>query len=392
MGWWSQSENAWHSGHEVRPTLCVSDVGCETMRTMVTFTEDRAMRMPVMALFCVLGLVLVQPAVGDDDSEIVQAIRVVAGRLVLAQLASGPLEGAWPDEEAYTGSIVAGLVGAYGVTADEDARVAAITGGNFILRAAAGNYYGDEAYALMCLSRMSEGDTADMWRPALEEFYGNVSRRGTRDYISQFERADPSVAVFYLAHHTVSAFYVDADDREIWRQGLIEGLVRVDDDSSEAPVMALGMAAWALASTGTLGDCPLDPDLEETSYWYARTLGDLPDLLLTHRIPDGEFAGSFYWRFDHSSADLGGPPGGYTEELVSSALGLAVVKGLQDDPEAGLAIRQIRDLLVENVDVDGMVRQHVAYGGEAYHSEAAGVLRALAHLATLQDPDVEATD
>ncbi len=350
------------------------------------------MRTRVVVLFCVLGIALSQPAVAAGESETLQAVRAITDRLVGSQLAGGPLEGAWPDEEAYTGSIVAGLVDAYGVTADEDAWVAALVGGNFILRAAAGNYYGDEAYALMCLSRKSEDDTTDTWRFALEEFYGSVSLRGTQGYISQFERADPSVAVFYLAHHTVAAFYVDAEDRELWRQALIDGLVKVEDDSAEAPVMALGIATWALASTGTLGDSPLDPDMPETSYWYARTLGDLPELLLTHRIPEGELAGSFYWRFDHGSVFIGGPPGGYTDELVSSALGLAAVADVEDDPEIEAAIRQIRDLLVGSVVVDGMVRQHLTLGGEAYHSEAAGVLQALAHLATLPDSGAEETD
>lgn len=348
--------------------------------------------MPVVVVFCVLGVVLSQPAAAVGDSETVQAARAVADRLVCSQLASGPLEGAWPDEEAYTGSIVAGLADAYGMTHDEDAWVTALVGGNFILRAAAGNYYGDEAYALMCLSRGSDDDTADVWRLALEEFYGNVSLRGTQGYISQFEEADPSVAVFYLAHHTVAAFYVDAEDREVWRQALIDNLVRVEDDSAEAPVMALGIATWALASTGTLGDSPLDPDVQETSYWYARTSGDLPELLLTHRISEGELAGSFYWRFDHGGTIIGGPPGGYTDELVSSALGLAAVANLEDDPEIGAAIRQIRDLLVGSVAVDGAVRQHMTLGGEAYHSEAAGVLRALAHLAISLDPAAEAAD
>ena len=217
-------------------------------------------------LFCMLTVVSARPRVAADDAEMLDAVRAVTGRLVLEQLAGGPLEGAWPGEEEYTGTVVAGLADAFAVTLDADARVAALIGGNFILRRAGGNYYGDEAYALMCLSRMSEDSSSDMWRLVLEDFYENVSLRGAQAYISQFEQADPSVAVFYLAHHTVAAFYVDAEDRELWRQALIDHLVRVEDDSAEAPVMALGMAAWALASTGTLGDSPLDPDVEETSY------------------------------------------------------------------------------------------------------------------------------
>lgn len=343
-------------------------------------------------LFCMLTIVSARPRMAADDAEMLDAVRVVTGRLVLEQLAGGPLEGAWPGEEEYTGTVVAGLADAVTVTSDEDARMAAVIGGNFILRRAGGNYYGDEAYALMCLSQMSEDSSSDVWRLVLEDFYENVSLRDAQAYISQFEQADASVAVFYLAHHTVAAFYVDAEDCELWRQALIDHLVRVEDDSAEAPVMALGMAVWALASTGTLADCPLDPDVEATSYWYARTLGDLPDLLLTHMIQEGELAGSFYWRFDHGTAAFGGPPGGYTEELVSSALGLTAAINPDDDPEVALTIRRVQDVLMANVSLDGRVRQHLTLGGEAYYSEAAGVLRALASLAMWADPDLDRED
>ncbi len=340
-------------------------------------------------LFSMLAIASARPQQAADDAERLDVVRAVTGRLVLEQLASGPLEGAWPGEEEYTGTVVAGLADAFAVTSDEDARVAAVIAGNFILRRAGGNYYGDEAYALMCLSQMSEDSSSDMWRLVLEDFYETVSLRGAQAYISQFEQADPSVAVFYLAHHTVAAFYVDAEDRKLWRQVLIDSLVRVEDDCAEAPVMALGMATWALASTGTLGDCPLDRNLEETSYWHARTLGDLPDLLLAHMIQDGELTGSFYWRFDHGTAGFGGPPGGYTEELVSSVLGLTAAASLDDDPEVALAIRQVQDALIATVGLDGTVRQHLTLGGEAYYSQAAGVLRALACLAMWTDPNVD---
>jgi hypothetical protein len=357
-------------------------------------TESRMMRTPATVLFCMLGIVLARPGQAADDSETQDAIRAVTGRLVLGQLASGPLEGAWPEEEAYTGSVVVGLVNAYTVTGDEDARVAAVSGGNFILRVAAGNYYGDEAYALMCLSQMSEDGSPNMWRLALEEFYRNVSHRsqgGTPGYISQFEEADPSVAAFYLAHHTVAAFYVEAEDREVWREALVDYLSRVDD-FAEGPVMALGIATWALAETGSLDDSLVNPDAPETSYWYARTLAGLPELLLSHRIDEGELAGSFYWRFDHGAADMGGPPGGYTEELVSSALGLAGVGDLADQSEIALASREIQDLLIQTIGVDGSVRQHLTLGGEAYYSEAAGVLRALAHLITAAEVTIDEDD
>jgi hypothetical protein len=345
-----------------------------------------------MVLICVVAALLPRLSQAEEASGAVDALRAAASRLVAGQVQGGPFEGSWSGEEAYTGSIVAGLVHAHEVTLDDECRVAAIVGGNFILRAAGGNYYGDEAYALMCLSTMSGDESLNMWWYAIDDFYHNVSHRsqeGTDGYVSQFEEVDPSIAVFYLAHHTVAAFYVDAEEKDVWREALIDYLVRVDDDSSEAPVMALGLATWALASTRPLDDSQLDPDAQKASYWYARTFAELPELLLTHRIPDGELAGTYYWRFDHRSAYVAEPAGGYTEELVSAGLGLAAVSDLDDDPEMILACAQIRDHLVRSIDVAGGVRQHCTLGGEAYYSEAAGVLRALARLTVPVDGGID---
>ncbi len=321
------------------------------------------------------------PRVGraQEASDVVDAARVVASRLALGQVQGGPFEGSWSDEEAYTGTIVAGLVRAYEVTCDEETKVAAVAGGNFILRAAAGNYYGDEAYALMCLSAISEDESLDVWRLALNDFYGSVSRRaegGTEEYVAQFGEADPSVAVFYLAHHTVAAFYVDAEDKSIWRDALVSQLIQVDD-TAESPVMALGMATWALALTGPLDDSPVDPNGRGAPYWSGVTLEGLPELLLTQQVPDGEHAGSFYWRLDHTNGGFGGPPEGYTEELAAGALGLSAADEAIPDLEIEAAIELTRDCLVSSINEDGGVRQHLTLGGEAYFYEAAGVLRAL---------------
>lgn len=338
------------------------------------------MRTTVIVLSCVVGMMWPRPSLAEEASETGNAVRAAANRLALGQVQSGPFEGSWPGEEAYTGSIVAGLVHAYGITTNEDAKIAAIAGGNFILRAAAGNYYGDEAYALMCLSTMSDDAPLSMWRFVLDDFYHNVSHRsqgGTAGYIAQFAEVDPSIAVYFLAHHTVAAFYVDTEDKSMWREALVDYLIRVDDDA-ESPVMALGMATWALVTIGPLEDSPLDPNGEGVPYWSMTTASELPQLLLTHQVREGQDAGSFYWRFDHGNAGLGGPFGGYTEELVSSTLALAAVHERVDDPEIEPAIEQARDLLVGSIDEDGGVRQHLTLGGEAYFYETAGVLRALA--------------
>jgi hypothetical protein len=340
------------------------------------------MRTAVVVSFCIAATVLPRPGQAEEISPTVAAAGAVASRVALGQIQSGSLEGSWPEEGAYTGTIVAGLVQAYGLTCDDDLRVAAVAGGNFILRAAAGNYYGDEAYALTCLSAVSEYESSNVWRFAVGDFYRSVSQRsqaGAADYISQFEEADPSVALFFLAHHTVAAFYVDAEEKQLWREALRRFLVQVDNDTAETPVMALGMAVWALASTGPMEDALLDPNGEGSPYWAAMKVNELPELLLAQQVQEGEHAGSFYWRFDHANAGLGGPSEGYIEELVSGALGLAAIRDAADDPdpEIELAIVLVEDRLLESIDEDGNVRQHLVLGGDAYFYEAAGVLRAL---------------
>ncbi len=324
-------------------------------------------------------------------SQTVAAVKAVTNRLVRSQWQGGPLKGAWRGEEEYTGSIVAGLVSAYTMTCDDDAKAAAVAGGNYILRTAAGNYYGDEAYALMCLSQISQDPSLNAWRFALEDFYQKVAGRpqdGTRGYIAQFERTDPSVAVFCMAHHTVAAFHVDADDKEIWRDALVDYLIRVDDESAASAVMSLGTAMWALAATGRWDDSLLDPDGKGAFYWQGYTFDELPELLLSHRITEGELAGSFYWRFDHGTI-IGGPPGGYTEESVSSALGLAAGGLVADGPEIKEANGLLRALLVGSIGADGYVRQHLTLGGRAYHSEMGRLLQALAALTNPADLDLD---
>ncbi len=343
-------------------------------------------------LFCVLLLLSVRRTQAVEVSETVEAVRAAAIYLVLGQAVGGPLDGSWAGEEAHTGSIVAGLAKAHEMTGDEDARIAAVRGGDFILRAAEGNYYGDEVYALMCLSRISADDVPNIWWSTLDAFYRTVShqaRGGTPGYTSQFGRIDPSLAVFYLAQHVVAAFYVDAEDKEIWQEALVDCLIQVDDGSSEFPVMALGMATWALSQIDRLDGTVLDPYARGVSYWRGHTFGELPQLLLSHRILDGRLAGSFYWRFDHRIAVPGGPAGGYTEESTSSALGLAGARHVSGDPEIALASEELHDLLLRSVEDDGRVRQHLTLGGQAFYSEAGRVLQALVDLANAAADEVD---
>ena len=264
------------------------------------------------------GLVLLPGLV--KAAEVGEVLTSLGDWLQTTQYEGGMLDGAWPGEEAYTGSIVAGLTAVYEMTFDEGYEVAAVAGGEFILRVANGNYYGDEAYALVCLSRISQDETQNVWRSAVSEFYQNVKDKaggGTVGYVTQFEETQLTRAVFYLAHHTVAAWYVDAEDKDVWRESLPAFLARVDESSTHFPVMALAVATWALAETGPLDDSLIDGEGQGAAYWQGVTLADLPRLLASHQVTEGDLAGSFYGRFDHSDGGQGVAEAGYAEDLGS---------------------------------------------------------------------------
>ncbi|MHC4518741.1 MAG: hypothetical protein ACYTAS_09155 [Planctomycetota bacterium] len=326
-----------------------------------------------------------------EGSPLATAAERAVGRLVRAQADDGPFVGAWPGEEVHTGSIIAGLASAFELVCDENAKAAAIAGGEYVMIAAAGNYYGDEAYALSCLSRISADREENPWRRAVGDFYRaveTVAAGGTQGYVSQFGQAELSQAIFYLAHHAVAAFYVGADDAALWRQGLVDFLVQVNDDSADLPIMALGAATWALATTGALDDSPLDPCDIGASYWQGRTFAELPGLLLSHQVGEGELAGSFHWRLDHGNAGTGAPAAGYVEETVFGAIGLAAANRTLKDSEIDDRILLARDLLSASINDDGAVTQHLSLGGGAPYFYAGEVLRALAELTRVGNLDL----
>jgi hypothetical protein len=330
-------------------------------------------------------LLLTGPLIAGDAVWGATPIGVIvrlADRLVEEQVPSGDLKGTWPGEEDYTGTIVAGLVRAYQVTCDERYREAAEAGGEFFVGAAQGNFYGDEAYALTLLSEMSGGQADDRWFPIIQTFYADVKDLvvgSTSAYLSEFDRAERSVAVFYLAHHTVSAYYVEAEDKQMWRQALIDSVSDIDDSSAAFPVTALGVATWALAVTGPLDDSPMDPSSEGAIYWREKRLSDLPDILMDHQVgEDGVLPGTFYWRFDHSDGASGGPVSGYTEDLVFATLGLLAVAHADPNHRLEAAIDAARTALLSSLSWVDTAYQHLwllggnerLYTGEALQAAA----------------------
>jgi len=310
-------------------------------------------------------------------NSIVDAIVRIADRLEAKQ--ESYLGWSWPGEAGLTGSIVAGLVSAYELTNNRAYRTSAELGGDYILRNAQGNFYGDEAFALIRLMQISISPFSNRWWiGGMSDFYWDVYSEGTYDYISQFTSTEPSAAVFYLANYVVAAYYVDAVDKEIWRAALIGYLTQVDDDSSDFPVMALGVATWALAQTGPLDDTLVDPLGTGAAYWNGVKLVDLPNILLSHQVPDGElYAGSFYWRFDHGDGGKGYPVSGYTEDAIFATLGL--ISAYRANPALDLetAIFTAGQALLNGVNNEGKVFEHLWLESQDYYTWGGEMLQAL---------------
>jgi hypothetical protein len=308
-----------------------------------------------------------------------EAIEVIANRLENEQIKEGIDAGSWPEESNLTGSIVAGMARAFEMTCVGGYKSSAEFGGENIFQIARGNFYGDEAYALTCLDLNTTDPNNNLWKNAVTNFYDSVKNSvgSTENYILNFNTIDYSVAVLYLANHVVAAYYVDANDKETWRQGLI-GFLSYVDDSSTYPVMAMGAATWALALTG-----PLDETIIHSSsgqgapYWDSKKLSELPILLMSHQVQDGQpNAGSFYWQFGHTENS----PNGYTEDAIFATLGLLAAYYTNSDPNLYSAIQSARTALLNGIGPEGKVWERLSQEGEDYYAYAGEMLQVLCAL------------
>jgi len=333
-----------------------------------------------------LGVILLQtPLIAS--SLIGEAINAVSNRLVAEQVKNGSNKGSWPGEINLTGSIVSGMVSAYELNCDEECKRSAEWGGDYILWAAQNNFYGDELFALTRLSQIASDPCNNSWHTSVSEFYYNVKYNagGTENYISNFYGIELSTAVFYMANHVVSAYYVNAEDKETWRNGLIELLSRVDD-SSFYPVMALGAATWALAMTGPLDETSIHSSGEGAPYWESKKLADLPALLLSHQVQDGQpGAGGFYWQFWHTE----GSPNGYTEDAIFATRGLIAAYWANPDPNLKSAILKSRTALLNGISSDGEVWERLSQEGSFFYTYAGEMLQVLGELIVPGDLDID---
>ena len=343
-----------------------------------------------------------------------EAIDVLANRLDESQEKEGGNKGLWLPEVLFAGPPAAGMALAYELTADPGYWDAAELAGYYILwfTDVQGNLLGDEVYAFVELSQNSEDPADNVWRAALEEWFYSMRRPGyeefTRDYIQYFNDMEASTAVFYIAQQMIGAYYVDDVDKEVWHEALIQFLSRVDDESTY-PVMALGVATWAFASTNTLDATPMDGDASSTPYWAGLVVSDLPALLATHQVPLGdEFGGSFYWRYDHTAGDTEGVVAGYTEDAIYGTLGLVaaaqasemadVNTPVEGEEKSDAAVSAIdfdsmiltaRGALLQGVDEEGVVYEHLSRVGDARYAYAGEMLQVLCRVKQYLDAKVE---
>jgi hypothetical protein len=179
----------------------------------------------------------------------------------------------------------------------------------------------------------------------------------------------------------VAADYVQDEDTDVYRRALIDHLYRVDNEAS-FPVMALGVATWALTLTNTPADTPIVAyGVLPNPYWEGVAMGDLQDVLAAHQVPEGEpFAGSFYWRFDHTDGGTGGVVAGYTEDAVFGTLGLIAAASENADEttdEVDGAIAAAQAALLHGIDENGNVYGHLTRQGETYNAFSGEMLHVL---------------
>jgi hypothetical protein len=319
-----------------------------------------------------------------------EAVIAIADRLEAEQITDGDglSIGSWPEEAVFTGSIVSGMVDAYELIGESAYKDSAQLGGDYIFRMSEGNYYADEALAFTRLSAIAEDPLDNVWRSAINHFYFQIKygiEGGTYGYISFYAGRDPSETVISFANHLVAAYYVNAKDREIWRQGLINWLSHMDD-SCAFPVTALGIATWALAKTGPLDDTLIDPFGTGAAYWNMKRLKDLPDLVMSHQVPDGEpGAGSFYWLFGHGDGVSDETQiSGYTEDTIFATRGLIAAYNVNpdsSDPNLYSAILSAHDVLLDGISPDGRVSELLFQEGSFdYYLYAGEMLNVLCEL------------
>ncbi len=311
-------------------------------------------------VFCVVlflsGLWFTGMASGGD---VPTAMALAANRLINDQ----NVDGSWTGETEYLGSMVAGLVNAYNYFGVPSYKTSANSAGTYIQTNT--SFTGDEAYALSLLSSIADNPSSNTFRTSLTTFFNTMTTNGTQTKINELNHnVETSEAVLYISRYTVAAYYVNNVDKNVWRDNLIATLAKVTTEDYY-PVGSLGLCVWALAKTGALDSTVISTD--SSSYWYNKTLAELPTILASHQVSSGSFANSFYWRLDHTN---GGNSiyhnAGYMEDTIWGVLGL--ISAYEYDPvtyDYADEISKARSVIADGIDgmviADGSVPDGYAY-------------------------------
>jgi len=129
----------------------------------------------------------------------------------------------------------------------------------------------------------------------------------------------------------------------------------------------------------------IDPFGNGEPYWNMKRLDDLPELLLSHQVPNGQpGTGEFYWRFDHGNSGLAeSQSSGYTEDTIFGTLGLIAASRANPDANnqnLAPAILSARKVLLNSVSSAGNVWELLSQEGVIYYVYAGEMLEVLGEL------------
>ena len=108
----------------------------------------------------------------------------------------------------------------------------------------------------------------------------------------------------------------------------------------------------------------ISPSGDGAPYCNGKMLLDLPNLLLSHQVAEGQpDAGSFYGQFQHNESNLNG----YTGDTVFPALGLIAVSWANSDIDIETAGLAAREVLLRSINSEGIVWECLSPEGNVYY-------------------------
>jgi len=348
-------------------------------------TRKRLGLLVLAFLMAVQGAYAEEPDPNDPNAVVApmpleDALRAVADNLASNQVASvAPFSTGWSGMENYNGAITLGMVSAYNIFGAGSYGHSAKQGAGWLYHdSITRTPLGDSVLAWNALGVSEYEYGIGVWSDVAASFFDNVQMYTPSEaagYVASFG-GDAGSAVYYLANLTLAAYGVDAPEKAVWRQGLVQALNEVNDDSALCPIQAIGLATWALATTGPLDSTLINGD-PNAPIWGGVALSDLPDVLVSHQVSEGGYdAGSFFGRIDHTAGESDVVAEGYTSDAIFAALGLFAAA--DSDPNIvpalqGPIVNAIK-AVIGALGNDGMVYEHLSLGGEAIYVYSAQML------------------